>query len=236
MSTSEIIIGRDSQTQQLRITVGKQVRQVGNAGSVPLSVSREHVGITLNANNTFMLRNINPANITYVNNIPVERKMVTKRDVILLGSEHYRLDWQVVMSVLPKQANLRPLASAYDNYQQQMMALTTKERKFNTLKGAMSIFTMSAMLLGFLGMSGGEGSRSPLLIGLYVVALLIGIGSTIWSFIYASKIPQERDRMQKEFEQQYCCPNCGYYYGALSYNQLKLRFKQCPNCKTQYSF
>ncbi|MBP3726315.1 MAG: FHA domain-containing protein [Bacteroidaceae bacterium] len=236
MSTSEIIIGRDPQTQQLRITVGKQSRQVGNTGSVPLSVSRQHVGITMNANGTYTLRNINSQNTTYVNDMPVERKLVTTKDIIRLGSEHYRLDWQLLMSVLPKQANLRHLAVAYDNYQQQMMALTTKERKFNTLKGAMSIFTMSAMLLGFLGLNGGEGERSPLLIGLYVVALLIGVGTTIWSFIYASKIPQERDRMQKEFEQRYCCPNCGYYYGVLSYNQLKLRFKQCPNCKTQYSF
>ena len=41
----ELIIGRDPETSKLRISVGQQSRLFGANGSVPSSVSRQHISI-----------------------------------------------------------------------------------------------------------------------------------------------------------------------------------------------
>ena len=89
----EIIIGRDEETSKLSVAIGQQRGVVGKQSSVPKSVSRQHCSITINANNTFELKNLKAQNVTYVNGIPIERKRVTENDVIELGEDHFLLEW-----------------------------------------------------------------------------------------------------------------------------------------------
>jgi hypothetical protein len=49
----ELIIGRDASTSQLRITMGQQSKTFGVAGSVPMTVSRQHCSLTINPDGSY---------------------------------------------------------------------------------------------------------------------------------------------------------------------------------------
>lgn len=50
----ELIIGRDASTSQLRITMGQQSKTFGVAGSVPMTVSRQHCSLTINPDGSYI--------------------------------------------------------------------------------------------------------------------------------------------------------------------------------------
>lgn len=51
-----LIIGRDASTSQLRITMGQQSKTFGGAGSVPMTVSRQHCSLTINPDGSYRIR------------------------------------------------------------------------------------------------------------------------------------------------------------------------------------
>ena len=105
----EFIIGRDAESSQLKISADKQSKLFGAKGSVPGSVSRQHCSLTINADNTYLVKNIKAQNATYVNGVAVESKVVKEGDSIELGVDHYMLDWSFVNEMKPKMADIRPL-------------------------------------------------------------------------------------------------------------------------------
>ena len=78
----EIIIGRDKQTSKLRMSVGQQAKLFGANGSVPLSVSREHLSLTINPDCTYNAKNLNAQNSTFVNGVSIEKLSVTEKDSV----------------------------------------------------------------------------------------------------------------------------------------------------------
>ena len=82
MATQEILIGRDAESNKLKITVaGRSALQA----DVPMSVSREHCVIYKNDDGTAAITNLNPRNVTYVNGIPVAQKEISADDVVELA-------------------------------------------------------------------------------------------------------------------------------------------------------
>ena len=103
-----MIIGRYGQEgvdSQLLITIGANESTWGQMGSVPQSVSRQHCSIEV-MGNRYLLQNLNPMNVTYVNGQPVASRLVETNDVIELGQARYRLDWNVVINNLNVNENL----------------------------------------------------------------------------------------------------------------------------------
>ena len=104
----KVIIGRYGQEgvdSQLLITIGANESTWGQMGSVPQSVSRQHCSIEV-MGNRYLLQNLNPMNVTYVNGQPVASRLVETNDVIELGQARYRLDWNVVINNLNVNENL----------------------------------------------------------------------------------------------------------------------------------
>ena len=62
----EIIIGRDTETSKLSVTIGQQKVLTGTEGSVPKSVSRAHCKVVINADGTYEVRNMKAQNVTYL--------------------------------------------------------------------------------------------------------------------------------------------------------------------------
>ena len=88
-----IIIGRYGQEgvdSQLLITIGANESTWGQMGSVPQSVSRQHCSIEVMGNG-YLIHNLNPMNVTYVNGQPVASRLVETNDVIELGQARYSL-------------------------------------------------------------------------------------------------------------------------------------------------
>lgn len=225
----EIIIGRDKDTKQLRISAGTQSKLFGTIGSVPDYVSRQHVKIIVDDSGHFTLINMNPSNMTYVNGITVESKVVTEEDKVELGPTRYLLDWSMVNQFIPTLIDIRPLEAVWENYHRTKMKYQIAERRFNALRSATGVITMIAIVLGMVG------GRSVVYFILYGSAVAITLAFTIKAYIASSKVPQQNDELDKKFKKTYVCPNpkCHHFMGFNSYDVLSQN-KACPYCKGQY--
>ena len=147
----EIIIGRDADTSKLRISVGQQSKLFGTNGSVPKSVSREHLSVAINADDTFTIKNLNARNTTYVNGAQMEtKKTITVKDSIELGADRYLLDWGIVTSLKPKVADIRPLKKVWDNYNEEKKRIRNKQKNIGLLSRVPIMFSMVGGLLSAL--------------------------------------------------------------------------------------
>ena len=94
----QIIIGRDAKTSQLNVIIGQQTLRLGAPGSVPQTVSRQHCRITVTEGGTYLVENLKAANITYINNVGVEKKSMRREDSLALGTDRYQVDTKAVFA------------------------------------------------------------------------------------------------------------------------------------------
>lgn len=221
---NEITIGRDGQSGKLRMTVGKQTSTFGEAGSVPQSVSQEHVRLTIGDDGSLVLTNLNPENDTYVNHRAVERKRIVEGDRIVLGGEHYHLSWDMLKPFIPKMADISPLEQIWHDYQQQRLDMQIRERRFNTLRSATGLITTLAVVLGAV-----TGRDNPLFMGLYIAAGVISLVFFVIAFRASSKIPMQQNQLTEDTKHRYKCPACGSLLTLQDYDMLR-QTKGCPHC------
>ena len=230
----EIIIGRNPETNQLKITIGKQSKLSGTPNSVPNTVSRTHFSLTSAPKGAFVLKNLNPANETFVNGVSVESKQVTREDRIELGANHYQFDWGFIAEVSPVTVDIRPLKKVWENHHKEKLDIQIQQSRFNAIKSLTGLLTMGAMAAAFL--NPGSESGSSLRLYLYIGAAVFTAVAFVISFVNASKIPQKQDQLDKKFRQRYICPNpqCHHFMGNQPYDVLA-QGNSCPYCKAQYS-
>ena len=225
----EIIIGRDSETSKLMMAGGGQKRLVGAQGSVPKSVSRAHCSIVINADGSYTVKNLKAQNTTYVNGIAVEEKHVTEKDIVELGEDHFLLEWGTLSQLKPQIVDIRPLKKVWDKYNEETLALTVKQNKFNALRTGTGIITMAAIASGLVL---GRENSGMLYTILYGLAIVLSLTFFIKSYIDASKLPKERQKLTQKFQNDYACPHCKRHFSQ-PYDQLALN-ESCPYCKTQF--
>lgn len=73
----ELIIGREAGASRLRISINNQDRFWGNANSVPKSVSRQHCKVVTDDKGGYIITNLKPENVTYVNGVQIESKHIS---------------------------------------------------------------------------------------------------------------------------------------------------------------
>lgn len=225
----EIIIGRDKETGQLRITMGQQSKLVGTPGSVPDYVSRQHVKITTDDSGGLVITNLKPNNVTYVNGLSVDSKHVTESDRVEMGPTRYPLDWTQVLGMMPVMADIRPLEAVWTNYNNTKKQNQIKLARLNAIRGGTSIITMGAIAMGLMG------SRGGVQLAAYGIAVLISLFFFIKSLRDADKMPQKNEEIERNFRATYVCPNpkCRHFLGNKPFDLL-MQDKQCPYCKAQY--
>lgn len=226
----DVIIGRDANTSQLDITIGQQVFRLGSFVSVPMTVSRKHCRLVIADDGTWTIENIKTENSTFVNGIQIVKKAISQDDNITLGSDKYALDLKaianVVEKVMPKNADIRPLKKVWDDYEQENLKQVIAERRFNALRGATGIVTMTAIVLAmFLG-------HNIYYVGAYCFAILLVLIFTIKAYRDSTRNPLRKKKITEEFRKHYVCPNCGHHF-TMSYDELSL-YDACPWCKSKF--
>ncbi|MBQ9363950.1 MAG: FHA domain-containing protein [Bacteroidaceae bacterium] len=220
----DIIIGRDAETARLVLTTDGKQAFFGQPGNVPAGVATEHCCLTITGNQT-VLRNIDVNNYTYVNGQSIESKVITRDDVIELGTDHYQFRWESVSALV---ADIRPLQQIWNEYERQNMKITIDERRFNTLRSVSSVITMLAIAMSLF-----TGGRSKLYFFLYALAIIVSLILLFKSYRDASKIPQRRQNLNRQFQHDYTCPHCHRFLGNQSY-ELLAQNDLCPYCKTKF--
>ena len=222
-----IIIGRDAASGKLLLSSGTKNGTFGEAGSVPESVSPQHCRLEFTEDG-IRLKNLDINNYTYVNNRPVETMTISRIDSITLGSDRYPLDWKAVESIIPPEADIRPLREVWETYEQESINLQIKERRFNTIRSATGLITMIAIALSVV-----MGRQSNWYIFLYAVAILVSFLFFIKAYRDSAKLPQQRNDLNKQFQRDYACPHCGHNLGSQPYDILAQN-PQCPYCRAKF--
>jgi len=226
----KLTIGRDQSSQRLRITPeGGAAKIFGNPGSVPMTVSREHCLLELNSDDTYTVTNIKLQNITSVNGLAVQSKQVTPNDVITLGSDNYRLDWQYVKSMFPAVADIRPLEKVWNEYKSRIDKLNRERERFIVIRTSTAGLMALSGLLGIL-----LGRQNTIAI---IPAALVFICSLIF-FIKAWRDVDKRPKLiaqaENKFQEQYVCPHCKRLLDNYSYKKLSRNYDACPFCKAKF--
>lgn len=220
----EVIIGRDGETGKLRLTVGNQSAAFGDKDSVPRSVSQQHVKLTIDDDGMLTLTNLNVNNDTYVNHRGIECRHIREGDRIVLGNDHYRLDWEMLTPFIPKIADIRPLEQVWKEYQEQRLKMQINQGRFNTLKSSTGLITMFAVILGAL-----TGRDNPLFMSLYVLAGVVSLAFFFIAYRSSSKIPIQQNQLTEDVKEKYKCPACGCKLMLQDYDMLR-QTKGCPCC------
>jgi len=223
-----IVIGRDQKTAQLRMSVNGMSQVFGQKDSVPTNVSREHVSFTIADDGTMVVKNLDIQNYTYVNMVGVESKRVKENDRIELGGGHYVLDWEYLKPFIPKYADIRPMKKVWDDYQNELLEIQIKEKRFGVLRSATGLITMAAILLSMF-----TSRDNPLYMTLYISAAVISALFFVKAYLESSKIPTRIQELKDELPKKYLCPNCGRYLGGISYD-IVCQNDKCPHCQAIY--
>lgn len=225
----EYIIGRDPQTSQLKVAFGQQSIRLGNPGDVPMTVSRQHCLLTVD-NGHCTIKNLKPQNVTFVNDMAIAQKSVKESDTVTLGSEKYRIDLASILKAIqqlaPKTADIRPLQAVWEEHDQHSLDQVIAERRFNALRGATSLITMTAIILALTV------GRNIWYIMLYCLAILVSFLFTIKAYKDSTNVPKKRKEQDMEFRSKYVCPNCGHHF-TMPYDELS-QYEACPYCKAKF--
>ena len=223
----EMIVGRDHQTRTLSIIKDGSTILYGQAESVPMDVSRHHFSLQPSDNGRWIIKNLNERNVTFVNGIAIESKTISEQDKIEMGASHYLFPWSALQDPKEETADIRPLKSIWEEYDDQKMKTQIAERKFNAARSATGIITMVAIACSLIL---GHGAIYLLI---YALAIGISVVFTILAYRKSTEIPQQLRALNRQFQQRYVCPKCGHFMGFQDYDILK-QADACPYCKTKF--
>ena len=223
----ELVIGRDGATAKLKVVNGTQVSLFGEPASVPADVSRQHCQLTAIDDNTFVIKNIKAANVTWVNGVEVQTKKISKDDVVMLGQSKYILPLVDILDQMrPNFADITPLKGVWEEFNRSTIAIR-KRQQMNNLLSRIPIFL--TMLGGCL--IAVSDSIRPYSIAFTVIALLI----MAYGFYRQAtdRGIDEQEKLKKQFQRDYVCPKCGRFMGFVDYDLLQQN-NNCPACKAKY--
>lgn len=227
----EFIVGRKEDTCQLAIIMGKETKVWDDKNSVGKDVSRKHMSLSLMPDGeTFLLKNLNSENETFVNGVSVMQRKVTMRDRIELGDSHYLFDWKSIAETLPTVVSIIPLKKIWDNYEQTRLSMQLSEQKKNNLRNIGSVLSMLGILIMAV-----PGIDNMIRYGFTAAAVLIGVVFLIRGFRTDKSLTMKLHKLDKEFQRKYVCPNdkCRHFIGNKPYDLLT-QDKNCPYCRAIY--
>lgn len=217
-----ITIGREAATGQLMVEINGQKKVVGTKDSVPRSVSREHVKLCCDNENSMVIENINIENDTYVNGFGVERKHVTMSDMITMGCDGYKLDWEQLKPFIP--VDISPLGTVWEDFDRKRMAMQIKQGRFNALRIAlMGVSAIAVAACKQLGLNN----------TIAIISALPTLLFAVYSFRMTSDIPKKQKALQDETLEHYRCPRCGYMFQLQPFKFLS-QMKKCPGCGANF--
>jgi DNA-directed RNA polymerase subunit RPC12/RpoP len=173
------------------------------------------------------IKNLNDKNVTFVNGVAVESKVVSEKDKVELGRSHFLLQWSLF--AIPKQevVDIRPLKAIWEEYENDLMEITETERKKQNIQKFAGILSTAGILFMF---AEGMGSLRFVLTG---ISLLISVILFLGGLSSDSSHVVKKNELEKEFRKRYTCPKCGHYIGNTPYDVL-VQNNACPYCKAKF--
>ncbi|MCI7119103.1 MAG: FHA domain-containing protein [Prevotella sp.] len=238
----EIIIGREEGVRRLHCIVEGREFNVGQAGSVPLSVSRRHCKISVNGSN-ISIENIKAQNVTFVDGNQIYSKVIAPTSRVQLGEENFLVPLQQILQLAGASTNnvgdtikgtptfsLKPMKEVWKEYDKRRMEIQNNAVKSANKQRLQGIFSMLGMCLGFI-----PGINPIIRIVIIVAALSIAV----YFFIKGSvgeTVQQQLHDLDEEYAKKYKCPNpaCGRPFGAIPYRNIEYN-KQCLACGCKYT-
>ena len=233
----DIIIGREEGARRLHCVAGGREFNIGAAGCVPLSVSRQHCKLTVNGSN-ITIENIRAQNITFVDGNQVFSKSISATSRVQLGKERYLIPLQQILQLaigtpdgqpIPT-FSLKPLKNVWQEYDDRRMEIQNKAAKSANKQRLQGILSMLGMCIGFI-----PGIDQTIRIVIIVAALAIAI----YFFVKGSMnttVQQQLHDLDEEYAKKYKCPNpkCGKPFGSIPYRNIEYN-KQCLACGCKYT-
>ena len=223
----EVIVGREQQSRRLTVARDGKVQLAGQPGSVPMDVSRQHAAFRSVNNGSWEVHNLNARNVTFVNGIAIEKKVVTEKDKVELGNSHYLLSWDVIRGPKVETVDIRPLQRIWEWYEYTQLEAKEKERRTQNIQKLGGILSTCGLLFFF---SGGLGYLRFILMG---ISVLIAIFFFMRGFSSDSSLNLKMNELGKEFRKKYTCPKCGHFMGNEPYDVL-IQNDGCKFCKAKY--
>ena len=234
----EIIIGREEGARRLHCVAGGREFNIGAAGSVPLSVSRQHCKVTVNGSD-ITIENIKVQNITFVDGNQIVSKTISATSKVQLGEERFLIPLQQILQLATggkvgapevPTFSLKPLKSVWEEYDRRKMEIQNHAAKSANKQRLQGILSMLGMCVGFI-----PGIDQTIRIVIIVAALAIAV----YFFIKGSmneSVQQQLHDLDEEFAKKYKCPNpkCGKPFGNVPYRNLEYN-KQCFACGCKYT-
>ena len=223
----EIIIGRDQQTRQLSITKDGQSKPYGQAGCVPMDVSRHHISLQSAGNGKWIIKNLNERNVTFVNGIAIESKTISESDKVELGNSHYLFSWDALKEPKVETIDIKSLKRVWDEYQENDIIIRNRQ-KANGLWASVPLgFSMFGGIIA--GVAPDIRELALVFTGIAFVTFLYGLykrsqdNSTI-----------ELKENQDDFDRKWVCPKCKHPLTCFRSFTILSQSDACPYCKTRY--
>lgn len=229
----DVIIGREAgvPAPRLCLKVGTSAKFIGTPGSVPKTVSRNHCRLELMDDGKMRISNVSDQNSLFVNGTEYKTKLITKDDLVQLGSERFNLDIAAVLKVLdgdsakPKVYKVSHLKHIWESYSQAKLDIQIHQGKVNALSAIPGVISMISIALSFI-----EGLRAVFI----TIAAVFALVFAIIRIKNADKVPLRQKELDERFQDEYVCPSCNHYLGYKSY-KLVLKDGGCPWCKAKYT-
>lgn len=249
----DIIIGREEGARRLHCIADGREFNVGQAGSVPGSVSRKHCKLTVNGKQ-LTITNLKEQNITFVDGNQIFSKGITPSSKVQLGKEMFLIPLQDILSLAtssgvaptkgggakvnsgsdptqqPKTYSLRPLQPIWEEYDRRKLEIQNAAAKNANMSRLQGLISMSGMCLGFI-----PGITPNVRLVIIVIALLLGLFFFFHGMTNDTVQKQLHD-LDEELAKKYKCPNpyCDKPFGSIPYRQIEFN-KQCLACGCKYS-
>ena len=192
-----------------------------------MDISRHHISLQPVGTGKWQIKNLNERNVTFVNGLAVESKIISENDKVELGNSHYLFQWSVLSEPKVETVDIGPLKYVWKEYDEQKFVVQIAERKFNAARSATGIITMLAIACSIIL------GHGPIYILLYAVAIGISVVFTYQAYVKSTDIPKQQRELTKRFQQRYVCPKCGHFMGFTDYDILT-QSDACPYCKTKF--
>lgn len=186
-----------------------------------MTVSREHCHLTPKGDGTYVLEDKSDGS-TYVNGVPVCKTTVRLEDEVQLG-ESYRTKVKDLIPVSEMIYSIKPLEDVWKKYHDDRLALQRKQHGqgllvrlpllISTLMGAITVMFPEIKLFS-------------------IVFILLNLCLMVYGFIQQKNfvMADEMDKLDRWFQETYCCPKCHHFLGNVPYNILR-QDKACKFCK-----
>lgn len=238
----EIIIGREEGARRLHCIADGRAFNIGAAGSVPSSVSRQHSKLTINGS-SITIENLKVQNVTFVDGNQIFSKAITTANKVQLGEERYTVPLQQIIALATGKPqttgtqqpqtetySLIPLAKVWKEYDRQKMAIQENAAKNANRQRLQGILSLLGMCIGFI-----PGIDQTIRICIVVAAL----GIAIYFFLkgqMGDTVQKQLHDLDDEYAKKYKCPNpnCGRPFGAIPYRQIEFN-KCCLACGCKYT-